>query len=316
MSTMGESWLRKLCRLAGALTVALWLVNRDAPTGLAQEAAAREEAPVLRREIQPAAEAFSDVVPPGSVEETDEAEEKTDFIETDRNSFTFSRITPGRERLIVESAYSYIHIGSEGAKHSFPELLFRYGLGDRIELRLGWNFETGRSPSEAPEGDLVNYFGANAEQQIYYGLKYQVTRKKGFRPDSAVLVQGHTPTGGPQSISQIRLGYVWGWTLPNHWNFDSAVRFGTDKEGSDGYSLWAPSAVLKIPFGPRERWFTQVENFGIMSHGKEKEFSKQFVDTGLHYLVTPNLEVGTVVAFGINDQSRGIFVNTGVGIRF
>ena len=73
-----------------------------------------------------------------------EPAEAEDFIETDRNSFTFARVTPGAGRLIVESSYSYINLSGEKIKNSFPELLMRYGIGERFELRLGWNFETGR----------------------------------------------------------------------------------------------------------------------------------------------------------------------------
>ena len=117
--------------------------------------------------------------------ETDtEAEEPEEFIETDRNSFTFAPFTPGDGRLIVESAYSYINIGQEGAKHSFPETVFRYGIGDRLELRLGYNYETGRA-SRVAEGDIAGNFGINAEQQILYGFKYAVTRAEPRIPPHA-----------------------------------------------------------------------------------------------------------------------------------
>jgi hypothetical protein len=247
-----------------------------------------------------------------------DAETREEFIETDRNSFTFATVTPGAGRLIMESAYSFIHIGREGDKHSFPETVFRYGIGDRLELRLGYNFETGRA-SEVAEGDITANFGINAEQQVLYGFKYAVTRQvPEFRlmPNSAFLAQAHTPLGSVEGQSQVRLGYVWGWMLRNGWSFDQAIRFGTDREREDGFLLWAPSSVLRIPLGREKRWFTHVEYFGIMTQAKQNEFSKQFVDTGLHYFVTPNFEVGTVVAFGVNDQSRGILVNVGFGIRF
>lgn len=251
--------------------------------------------------------------------ETDtESEAREDFIETDRNSFTFAPFTPGPGRLIIESAYSYINIGGEGTKHSFPESVFRYGVGDRLELRLGYNFETGPA-SEVAEGDIAGNFGINAEQQVLYGFKYAVTRQRPeyrLMPHSAFLAQAHTPVGSIKGQSQMRLGYVWGWALPNGWTFDSAFRFGTDREGEDGYTLWAPSMVLRVPLGREKRWFTHVEYFGIMSKAKESDFSKQFIDTGLHYFITPNFEVGTVVAFGINDQTRGILANVGFGVRF
>ncbi len=247
-----------------------------------------------------------------------DVEKREQFIETDRNSFTFAPFTPGNGRLIVESAYSYINIGNEGAKHSFPETVFRYGIGDRFELRLGYNFETGRA-SEVAEGDVAGNFGINAEQQIFYGFKYAVTHQRpGFRlmPNSAFLAQAHTPVGSVEGQTQVRLGGVWGWNLPNGWTLDQAFRFGTDREGRDNYTLWAPSTVLRIPLGREKRWFTHLEYFGIMTQGKERDFSKQFIDTGLHYFITPNLEIGTVVAFGINEQTRGVLVNVGFGVRF
>jgi hypothetical protein len=256
----------------------------------------------------------------GDTETESDEEEREEFIETDRNSFTFAPMTPGSDRLIVESAYSFIKIGKEGAKHSFPETVFRYGIGDRLELRLGYNYEIGKK-SEFAEGDIVGNFGINAEQQILYGFKYALTRQKPrprfrYMPNSAFLAQAHTPVGSVEKETQMRLGYVWGWILPNGWTFDQGVRFGTDREGSDGYTLWAPSTLLRIPFGREKRWFTHVEYFGIMSQAREHDFSKQFIDTGLHYFITPNFEVGTVVAFGINEQTRGVFVNVGCGVRF
>jgi len=258
------------------------------------------------------------VLEPEGDNASNEAEEREEFIETDRNAFTFSRLTPGRGVRVFESAYSYIAIGSEGAKHSFPETLLRIGLTDRFEARLGYNFETGPE-TESAEGDIVGGFGANAEQQAYYGFKYQVTRRRPeyrLLPDSAFLIQGHTPIGSIEGQSQIRLGYAWGWELPNGWQFDQAIRFGTDREHEDHYNLWAPSVVLKIPLVESRRWFTQIEYFSVMSDGREVDFSKQFIDTGLHFLPTPNFEIGGVVAFGINEQTRGILLNFGFGYRF
>jgi hypothetical protein len=98
-----------------------------------------------------------------------EAIEAEDFIETDRNSFTFARVAAGANRLIVESSFSYINITGEKVKFSFPETLLRYGIGERFELRLGWNYETGRERVPGA-GNIAGFFAANAEQQIYYGF--------------------------------------------------------------------------------------------------------------------------------------------------
>jgi hypothetical protein len=244
-----------------------------------------------------------------------EPEENDDFVETDRNSFTFARTTAGANRLIVESSYSFIDLSGEKIKNSFPELLMRYGIGDRFELRLGWNYESGRE-RKPDAGDIAGFFGANDEQQLFYGFKAALTRQSGWLPGSAFLAQGHTPTGGPQSVTQLRTGYVMGWRLPNRWDFDAALRFGTDNDEGHPYVMWAPSAVLKIPLTPSERLFTHVEYFSIITNGKSEDSTMHFIDTALHYLITPNIEVGTIIAFGPHSHGLNIVTNTGIGIRF
>jgi hypothetical protein len=288
-------------RLSNALLTAIGLVS-------ACRAVAQDVSPSAR----PAAVADANRE---EREAVSEEVENQDFIETDRNSFTFARQTAGANRLIIESSYSYLNLSRQTVKSSFPELLLRYGLGDRFELRLGWNFETGKEIRPAA-GDIAGFFGANAEQQLNYGFKAVATRQSGWTPSSAFFAQGHTPTGGPQSATQLRIGYVVGWTLPNRWNFDAALRFGTDNDEGRGYVLWAPSAVLKIPLTREERWFTHVEYFGLVTSGKEVDVSKHFVDLGLHYLVTRNLEIGGMVAFGPHSHGLDIVTNVGVGARF
>ena len=251
-------------------------------------------------------------------EETDRAE-TAQFLDTDANSFTFAVRTADKNRMIFESAYTNIRIGKATTKQSFPESLFRYGLTDRLELRLGYNYETTPSLRDAVEGDIAGNFGINAQQQIYYGFKYQVSRQqkeKQWQPTSAFLFQFHTPIASEQSHTQIRLGYALGWTLPNGWNVDTGFRYGTDRELGYDYTLWAPSAVVKIPFGRRKRWYTQFEYFGIVSEFRPRNFSKQFVDTGLHYFITPNWEFGATVSFGINEQTQGTMITAGTGIQF
>ncbi len=64
-------------------------------------------------------------------------------LETDRDAFTPATSTAGQGTAIFESSYSFIDNRSVAETHSFPEVLLRYGVNDRIELRLGWNYEVG-----------------------------------------------------------------------------------------------------------------------------------------------------------------------------
>ena len=72
--------------------------------------------------------------------------------------------------------------------------------------------------------------------------------------------------------------------------------------------------TVAVPVG--EKFAGHIEYFGIFSSGKEQNTVKHFISPGLHYLVTPNLEIGFRVGWGLNDQSARFFSNVGVGLRY
>ncbi|MFO0850587.1 MAG: transporter [Gemmataceae bacterium] len=246
-----------------------------------------------------------------------------DEIETDRDSFTPATTTAGVRRLIVEAAYSFVDNRGIKETHSVPELILRYGLTDRIELRLGWNYEVGGvgnsttgadATAEDPTAERASIL---REYTLAYGAKVRLTDQDRWVPQTAVILQGFTPTGGSAGTSPatqlIATGIV-GWELPRRWKLDAAVRYGTASEEGDHFSVWAPSAVLRVPFG--ERWAAHAEYFGLSSTRRERNITKHFFSPGLHYLVTPDLEVGVRVGWGLNDQSARFFSNAGIGWRY
>ena len=259
-----------------------------------------------------------------SAESGREREGEPDEIETDRDSFTPATTVVGRGRLVVEYAYSFIDNRGFKETHSVPELLLRYGVTDRVELRLGWNYEVGGAEEAVSgaagaedEGETGSRGRLLREYTLAYGVKVRVTDQDRWIPGSAVIVQAFTPTGGSTGAStatQLVATYVAGWVFPNRWKFDAAIRYGTASEEGDHFNMWAPSVVLKFPVG--EKWAGHVEYFGFYTSGKEQNFTQHFVSPGFHYLVTPDLEVGFRLGWGLNDQTPRFFVNVGAGARF
>ena len=238
-------------------------------------------------------------------------------IETDRDSVTPSTRTVEAGLWIAESSYSFIDNRHAAETHSFPELLVRFGLTERIELRFGGNYEAGGEGGDVSGGSGGNGFGEGTlvhETQLLYGLKARLSEQDGWRPESSFMLQGHTPTSGPNPATALTAGYVFGWELPDEWKLDSAIRFGADSEHGDRFEAWAPSVVLRKAMF--ERWAAHAEYFGQFSQNKEHDFAKHYVSPGMHYLVTPNLELGVRVGWGLNDQAAGFFSNAGLGWRF
>jgi hypothetical protein len=243
-----------------------------------------------------------------------EAEEEE--LETDRDSFTFATTTVAKGRVMFEAAHSFIDNRETVDSHSYPEFLARIGLTERLELRLGANYEVGgggdvtgadaTGDSETP--------GSVSESKVIYGLKYALTKQEHWIPESAMILQGSTPTSGPENASTLIAGYAFGWKIFDDWKLDAAMRYGNSKEEEDRFSQWAPSIVLKVPVG--EQWNAHVEYFGIFSDGKENETNSQYFSPGIHYLLTPNCEIGVRVGWGLNDDAANFFSNVGLGLMF
>lgn len=250
-------------------------------------------------------------------EEAEEGEED-DEIETDRDSFTPATTAAPFQRLIVESAWSFIDNRTVPDTHSLPELICRYGVNDWLELRVGWNYEVGGAPNsisgnigEDPEEDQN---ALERDSQIFYGAKAALTSQGAWRPQSALIVQAGTPTSGKDTATQLFATYVFGWQLANRWKWDSAIRYGYDSAEGDHFNVWAPSTVLKIPLG--DQWAVHGEYFGIFSDGRAQDSVQHYLSPGIHYLVTPDLEVGIRFGWGLNDLSANFFSNVGFGLRF
>ena len=235
-------------------------------------------------------------------------------LETDRDSFTFAPTTAGRDLSILESSYSFIDNRTGPEAHSVPETLLRRGVGDRLELRLGFNYEAGGpgtvSGSEVGGQDIET----EDESRVLYGVKVETSDQEGWLPRSAAVVQGYTPTYGPSTVSTVVVGESWGWRFANGWEWTSAMRYGTGFDKGDAFNQWAPSTVVKAPVG--ERWNVHVEYFGILSTGKEEPVDAQFASFGGHVLVTEDFEVGLRVGWGLTDSSPNFFTNFGIGVRY
>ena len=240
---------------------------------------------------------------------------ETDEIETDRDSFTPALTTVGRRRTQLETAFSFIDNRRAPNAYTFPEMILRHGIADRIELRLGWNYAAG-GPTSAVSGIDVGTedFITERSSELMYGMKFQTSRQSGWLPASTAIIEGYTPTSGPSNFSRLIATETFGWILPNGWHWSSAVRFSTDNSTGDHFNQWSPSTVLNVPLG--ERWNAHAEYFGIMTDGKAVAESQHYFSTGAHIDLTKDLELGVRVGFGLNAQTPPFFSNVGAGYRF
>lgn len=240
-----------------------------------------------------------------------------DELDTDRDAFTPATNTVVPGHLLLESSYAWIDNRGTPPTNSFPELLVRIGATERLEWRLGFNYEEGSGGSvvSAVEGG-EGLFGEElaTESNILYGVKLQATDQAGWVPRSSVLVEGFTPVSGAVWGTEPVVTYVFGWELPHEWRFDSAIRYAYADSEEGRFDKWMPSAVLRIPV--TERWEVHGEWFGSWTGGLADDKVRPFVGPGTHFLLTPNLEIGCRMGWGLTDDAASYFVDSGLGWRY
>lgn len=244
-------------------------------------------------------------------------------IETDRAAFTPALSTAPLGRVLLESGYTFIANRGLPSDHSFPELMLRFGLSERLELRFGWNHEAGGggsivSPIQVQQGLIsarTNPFNPIAyENGFMYGAKLRVIYRSGWIPDNTVTVQGFSPGLGDTQKTQMYVTYALGWELAPRWRFDAAVRYATEAELKDNWGLWSPSVVFRAPFA--ERWTADVEYFATIPQGRSGGQSQHFAGPGVQFFVTPDAQVNLRVGTGLTSQSPEFYMSAGFGLAF
>ena len=130
-------------------------------------------------------------------------EEKEEPLESDRPDFTDSRTTVGYQRFQIESGYTYTHAIAGDPTHNahdLPELLVRYGVAERLELRVAW--DEGMVFDRYTDRNSGHVITENGSTDLEFGFKYAISKQDKWRPQSAIIVSVSAPVGAPAQSSR------------------------------------------------------------------------------------------------------------------
>lgn len=237
-------------------------------------------------------------------------------LDTDRDAFTPATTTALVGTVITEASYVWIDNRGTPATDSFPELLVRLGTREWFEWRLGFNYEQGSGGSvvsavEVGEAPLAEEGGSEAS--ILYGCKARLSDQDGWIPRSAAIIEGFTPVAGDVWGTEPVVTYAFGWELDAQWRFDTAIRYAYADSEEGRFDRWMPSVVLRMPVTPR--FEVHAEWFGSWSEGLPDDTVRPFAGPGMHFMLTPRLELGCRMGWGLTRDAAGYFVDVGIGWR-
>lgn len=245
-------------------------------------------------------------------------------LETDRPDFTEASSTVGRGVLQLESGYTFSfddEAGTRTRSHTFPEALFRYGISDNVELRLVWNYSWEDSTTS---GATEREDGAD---DLIAGFKFALTQQSGLVPESALILDLSSPTGGTGITTQLTefgSNYLWGYDLANDKTLAGSFGYSTACQITtvalapfivrDRHSVFHTSVTHGIPLA--ESWNAYFEYFGLYFQGLEGGRPQNYFDSGVTHLFNNNVQFDARIGVGLNPSADDLFAGTGMSFRF
>lgn len=255
---------------------------------------------------------------------------KDETILTDRPDFTESSTTVGRNVVQIECGYTYFRDRSNGQtakSHSFPESLFRVGLGaDWFELRFAFNWAIQDIDDDVTSG----------AEDLYAGTKLALFHQKGWLPEVALILQTTIPIGDVLSADELLPGFnlLYGWDVTDGISFagstqinraasESAVFRGDPDqpgivipgESKKYYGEFAQSLTIGYSLAEKLGAYTEWFVFSPMNAGSEVAV-EHYANGGFTYLVTDNFQLDIRVGVGLSEAADDFFTGIGASVRF
>lgn len=234
---------------------------------------------------------------------------------TDRPDVAESSETVGKHRFQWETSFQVGHDTNAGVTtntYSFPTLL-RFGIIDIFEFRL--------------EGEMLalqTMTGAPTEKgftDLAIGFKVHFFDQKDFIPSVGFLAHVNIPTGHSAFTARVAepiFKFLVDWDIPldfslgTNWGIDIPVR--DDLGDKFARFLYATALGHPMPFlSDRFNFFIEFDGAIPIQSNKSDQ---HFFDTGLTFLLNDDMQLDTLVQFGLNNTSDDVITALGFSWRF
>lgn len=236
---------------------------------------------------------------------------RTEPLVTDRPDFTESALTipPG----LSQAEFGSTITRNSGDKESaFGEMLLRIGVSPRAELRLGLpTYLTTRRPGTGRDSGFSD---------ASLGAKFSLARARegfGLRQYDVGLIIGSTLLTGSSAYRGKHLQPSVKLLLASALNktVSLSANLNYDLVSDDQGRYGEASSSVSAGFAAAERVGIYAEYFGFYPSGSGRK-NANYVNTGITYLVSNNLQLDTRVGKGLNGVRNDYFVGAGASRRF
>lgn len=229
---------------------------------------------------------------------------------TDRPDQTESAVVVPLKSLQIETGFLFEGDNSNSERHdsyNFNTTLFRYGLFERMELRLGFAYLSVKDYAGTDSVQTSNGFAP-----LYTGFKILVFEEKGCIPQIAFLGGLVLPFTASKEFKANYAAPVMRFAFSNTLSDKLSLGYnlGAEWYGDSAIPDYYYSVSLGYSISPKIGIF--VEIFGFMP---EEGNASHLVDAGLTFLIRPNLQLDVSGGLGLNQPATDGFLSVGLSYR-
>ena len=236
-------------------------------------------------------------------------------IATDRPGFNFSSLTVGPGVFQTElglPSVTLIEDGESDLRATSAVALFRYGIGDNFELRLGGPLYTEIRAEFGPFSNTESGYG-----DLESGAKWHLLDNQGGRPSFALIPSVILPTGEEGfSVEDpaYQLVAVAEWTLADGWGLAAEAILLNGPSGADRYNQETFAALLGRSL-PSPKWSAYGEVAYVKTDLGDGS-DAAFLGAGIKYLATNDFQLDLSFDRGLNDDAADWLFGFGLAVRF
>ena len=198
----------------------------------------------------------------------------------------------------------------EQTRDAFPDLLLRYGLTDRLELRLGW-------PGYVVDDFEVPQFGAGGALNPSVGIVYDLWGQHGPAPQTAIHAAIPIPLEGNafalnslQPLTEL----LYAWYLNDAVSLTGRSGIALFEVEGDHFTQFQQG--LSLDFILTERLATFLTWEMLVNHGAWNDDAQHMGGGGLSFLLTERVAVTWRAAAGLNAAAPDFLNDIRFALRF
>ena len=229
---------------------------------------------------------------------------------TDRPDATESPSVVPKGSLQAELGGFYESFDDKGIKtetYTYNTTLLRYGLLDRLELRLGWDIVD----QKITDRNLNTKMTVGGFSPLLAGVKVAVAEENGGFPEIGLIGHLMLPFTAGSDVKPETTGVNFRFSFAHTLNDRSSLSYNIGAEWGDDSPEAAYIYTLAYGYAITDAWGAYAEIYGDFP---ENSRANHLWDAGITYLIQNNIQLDATIGSSFTD-GQDILLSAGVSFR-